>query len=226
MAAPRPAFSVIIPVLDEADTLPETLAHLEAFPEIEEILVVDGGSRDATADLARGRGVRLLRAPRGRGRQLNCGARAARLDHLMFLHADCRLPDEAFDAVRHTFAAGHAAGLFRIDFGSRHPILACLSWLSRCPSRWTQFGEGALFVRRAEFNAIGGFPEWPLMEDVEILRRLRRRHSLAAAPETVQASPRRFLQRGVARQMLRNLLVYSLFHLGVSPERLVRLYNG
>jgi rSAM/selenodomain-associated transferase 2 len=223
--APDLSFSVIIPTLNEERALAATLTHLDAFRDIDETIVVDGGSVDATVDVARRHGARVVQAPRGRGRQLNHGARAAARQHLMFLHADCRLPAAAFDAVRETFAKGYGAGLFAIDYGSRHPILAALSWLSRWPTRWTQFGEGALFMRRSEFDAVDGFPEWPLMEDVEILRRLRRRSSLCAAPGIVRASPRRFQQNGVVRQMLRNVLVFGLFHLGMAPHRLLRLYG-
>jgi hypothetical protein len=157
---------------------------------------------------------------------MNAGARAAVNDHLLFLHADCRLPPDAFDAIHEVFSRGHTAGVFSIDFGSPHVILWTLSRLSRWPTRWTQFGEGALFIQRATFEAVGGFPDWPLMEDVEILRRLRRRTPVIPARRSVRASPRRFLENGVTRQMLRNLLCYALFQLGMAPERLLRWYTG
>jgi len=220
------SFAVIVPTLNEETTLEATLQHLRTFPEVTEIIVADGGSEDATTTRARRAGARVLDAPRGRGPQLHAGARAARADHLLFLHADCRLPVDAFAAIRQTFAHGSRAGLFAIDYASRHPVLVTLSWLSRLPSRWTEFGEGALFLQRDVYEAVGGFPAWPLMEDVEILRRLRRRGVLGRAPGAVRASPRRFHNGGVTRQLLRNVTVYTLFHCGVAPERLLHLYGG
>lgn len=225
-AAGTTPFSVIVPTLHEERVLPETLAHLRGFRQAEEIIVVDGGSRDATVPLAEAAGARVVRARRGRGPQMNAGALAARHDHLLFLHADCRLPADAFHLIDQVFADGRGAGLFAIDFHSRHPILRLMSHLSRWPTPWTQFGEGALFMHRQTFDAVGGFPEWPLMEDVEMLRRLRRSSQLARARGTVRASPRRFVENGVVRQTLRNLACYTLFHLGMSPHRLVHWYAG
>jgi rSAM/selenodomain-associated transferase 2 len=230
LVPPQPAstepFSVIIPTLLEERALPETLAHLNVFQEIAEVIVVDAGSNDATRAIARAAGARVLCTARGRGQQLNAGALAARNDNLLFLHADCRLPRNAFAAIGEVFARGQSAGLFAIDFGSAHPILAAMSFLSRWPSPWTEFGEGALFMQRGAYQEVGGFPDWPLMEDVEMLRRLRRAGRLTRARGTVQASPRRFFDQGVARQTLRNLCVYTLFRLGISPHRLVRLYTA
>lgn len=219
-------FSVIIPTLREERALPETLAHLNVFQEISEVLVVDAGSDDATRAIARDAGARVLCTPRGRGQQLNAGAQAARNDNLLFLHADCRLPENAFEAIGEVFARGQSAGLFAIDFRNSHPILQAMSFLSQWPSPWTEFGEGALFLRRGVYEEVGGFPDWPLMEDVEMLRKLRRAGRLTRARGTVLASPRRFLDQGVTRQTLRNICVYTLFRLGMAPHRLVRLYTA
>lgn len=233
MPAPVPSqtahagsFSVIIPTLLEESTLPATLAHLEAFQEISEVIVVDASSRDATVEIARAAGARVLFAKRGRGSQLNAGALAAQSDNLLFLHADCRLPANAFAAIREVFASGEGAGLFAIDFGSSHPILKAMSFLSQWPTQWSAFGEGTLFMRREVYHEVGGFPDWPLMEDVEMLRRLRQAGHLRRARGTVQASPRRFLEHGVTRQTLRNFCVYALYRLGMAPHRLVRLYTA
>jgi hypothetical protein len=156
---------------------------------------------------------------------MNAGARRARAANLVFLHADCRLPPGAFDSMARVFAAGHGAGLFAIDYASPHPLLRLLSRLSHLRSPWTEFGEAGLFLRRRLFEEIGGFPEWPLFEDLEILVRLRRRTSIGRARGCVQASPRRYLERGVWRQQGLNLLLYGLFQLGVSPARLARAYD-
>ena len=221
-----PPFTVIIPALDEEPVLFETIAHLNGFRQVDEVIVVDGGSRDATVQVAEAAGARVLRASRGRGPQMNAGARAAQHGHLMFLHADCRLPPDAFRCIEEVFAGGHDAGLFAIDFGSPHVVLRTMSKLSRWSTPWTQFGEAALFMSRRLFDAVGGFPDWPLMEDVEMLRRLRRRSQLARARGTVQASPRRFLENGIWRQTLRNFWCYTLFQLGMPPSKLVDRYAG
>ncbi len=156
---------------------------------------------------------------------MNRGAESVRGDVLVFLHADCRLPNEAFDAMAAVLAGGPESGLFAIDYGSPHPLLRLMSWLSRRRSRWTEFGEGVLFVRRERFEAVGQFPEWPLFEDVELLARLRRCGEVGRARAVVQASPRRFLRRGVLRGMLRNAVLLALFHCGVSPHRLCSHYE-
>ena len=224
--APPSRFSIIIPALNEESALPETLSHLNVFREVADVIVVDGGSRDETVRLAREAGARVLEATRGRGPQMNTGARVATTDNLLFLHADCRLPLNAFVAAQEVFDRGNTAGLFAIDFGSAHVLLRGMSRLSRWPSRWTQFGEGALFMKRSTFEAVGGFPDWPLMEDVEMLRRLRRRAQLGSAQGTVRASPRRFLENGIWRQTMRNVFCYTMFHWGVQPQHLVRWYTG
>lgn len=144
---------------------------------------------------------------------------------LVFLHADCCLPAHAFDAMLDVLDQGYDAGLFAVDYGAPHPVLRMMSRLSSWRTPWTEFGEGALFVRRARFEQLRGFPEWPLFEDVHLLARLRRLDTLGRARGAVRASPRRFERRGVLRQLLRNVLLLGLFHLGVSPHHLARLYE-
>ncbi|MFQ5599882.1 MAG: TIGR04283 family arsenosugar biosynthesis glycosyltransferase [Candidatus Krumholzibacteriia bacterium] len=220
------SFCVIIPTLHEAGIIFETVSHARSFPDVAEVVVVDGGSGDGTVDRALLAGARVLRAPRGRGSQMNAGAHASRAPNLVFLHADCRLPRTAFTAMRSVFARGHQAGVFAIDYGSPHLLLRLVAALSSLRTPWTQFGEAALFVRREHFSAVGGFPDWPFFEDVEVLSRLRRRGKLGRADGRVLASPRRYEKRGVWRQQLLNLLLYTLFRFGIPPHRLLRLYEG
>jgi GT2 family glycosyltransferase len=143
----------------------------------------------------------------------------------VFLHADCRLPSGAFDAMIEVLDNGRDAGLFAVDYHVSHPLLRLASRLSSLRVRWTEFGEGALFVRRQRFERLGGFPEWPLFEDVDLLARLRRAGTLGRARGCVLASPRRYQRRGVLRQLLLNALLYGMYHAGVSPRRLRDLYE-
>ncbi len=229
-AEPRPGnvptFSVVIPTLDEAPRIASTVAELCQDSRVVDVIVADGGSRDATCALASAAGARVLRTAAGRGVQMNAGARAAHGSVLVFLHADCQLPVRAFDAMCDVLARGDDAGVFAIDYGSPHPLLRLVSLLSHVQSPWTEFGEAALFVRRARFASIGGFPEWPLFEDVDFLARLRHARTLGRARGSVQASPRRYLRRGVLRQQAWNVLLLALFRLGVGPERLQKWYAG
>jgi rSAM/selenodomain-associated transferase 2 len=188
--------------------------------------VADGGSRDATVALARAAGARVIEAPRGRGPQMNAGARATRTAIVLFLHADCALPPGAVDDARQTLADGHGAGIFRVRYSSNHVLLRLSGAATRWETPLTSFGEGALFVQREVFESVGGYPDWPLFEDVELLRRLRRVTRIGRARGTVHASARRFQARGVWRQQLTNAVVLAAFRLGVPPQRLMRLYDG
>lgn len=224
--APGPIFGVVIPTLNEADTIEQAVQHVRGDPSVTDVVVVDGGSDDLTWERARRAGARVERAARGRGAQMNAGARIVGGDVLVFLHADCRLPGNAFEAMAEVLVSGCDAGLFAIDYHASHPLLQLASRLSKLRFRWTEFGEGALFVRRRRFERVGGFPEWPLFEDVELLGHLRRAGTLGRARGRVQVSPRRFQRRGVGRQLLLNALLYCLFHVGVSPHRLHGIYDA
>jgi rSAM/selenodomain-associated transferase 2 len=222
--------SVVVPVLDEARRVVQALAALRCIAGIDEIVVVDGGSRDGTPDLARRvPDVRVLEAPRGRGRQLNAGARAATGDVLLFLHVDTSLPSDAATWVSRALAEpGVVAGAFRVrteaDGGPNW--LGPLLRLADLRSRMTRlpYGDQAVFVRRDAFERAGGFPDQPLMEDVELARRLWRVGRIRTVPGVVRVSGRRFLAHPV-RTVLAMRCFPLLYRLGVSPERLARLYG-
>ncbi len=222
--------SVVVPVLDEARRLGRQLAALGAVAGVDEILVVDGGSRDDTVAIARGApGVRVLAAPRGRGHQMNAGARAARGDVLLFLHADAALPPDAARLIARALDDPRVvAGAFRLhtvaEDGGRW--LAPLLRLADVRSRVTRlpYGDQAVFVRRAAFERVGGFPDQPLMEDIELARRLRRVGRIRTVPGVVRVSGRRFLANPV-RAVLAMRVFPLLYRLGVSPARLARLYG-
>lgn len=220
-----PQFSIIVPTLDENAIIADTIAHLRRLEPDAEIVVADGDSRDDTAQCAAAAGARVVRVRRGRGNQMNAGAAVARGHALLFLHADCRLPADAFVQLRRLLEGGGIAATFRIRYPSRHPVLRCIGALSRFESRFSSFGEGGLCVRRDAFERSGGFPPWPLFEDVEMLARLRRRGALVKLDATVTASPRRYLRRGVWRQQLRNGFLLGLYFAGVAPDTLARRYD-
>jgi hypothetical protein len=171
-------------------------------------------------------GWRLVRAPRGRGTQCNGGARAATGELLMFLHDDTDLPRNAGSVLEAAFRdPGIGMACFRLAFDRRHWLLDAYAWGSRFESRLTTFGDQAMTIRRDLFDAVGGFPDWPLFEDVELARRVRRCSRVAKLPSTVTTSASRFLANGPVRQQLANGLLLARFLLGAPPERLAAIYE-
>jgi rSAM/selenodomain-associated transferase 2 len=222
--------SIVVPALDEAANLARLLPGLVAREREAEVLVVDGGSADESrAVVARVPGVRWVSASRGRARQMNAGARAAHGDVLLFLHADTMLPDGAGAAVLAALAdPAVVGGRFDVRLDSRRPLLALVGWLMNRRSRLTGIstGDQAIFVRRAVFDALGGYPDIPLMEDVELTRRLKRRGRLAALGLRVVTSARKWENEGVTRTIGLMWTLRLLYALGVAPARLHRWYYG
>jgi rSAM/selenodomain-associated transferase 2 len=223
--------SVVVPVLDEADRIGSQLRSLARFTALHEVIVVDGGSRDETVARARAAGTaRLLIAPRGRAPQMNAGARAATGDVLLFLHADVRLPDDALVRIEDALTdAAVVAGAFRtwtVPDGAGRSWLAPLLHLADLRSRYARlpYGDQALFVRAEAFRRVGGFPDQPLMEDLELSRRLARLGRLRVVRSRVSVSGRRFLARPIYYTLTVNLFP-ALYALGVAPTTLKRLYG-
>lgn len=229
-----PQISVVVPVLNEETRIADQLADLTARSDLSQIVVVDGGSRDRTADDLRGfPTVELLASPPGRGIQMNRGAEIATGDVFLFLHADVRLPFDAGHLIRESLAApGIVGGAFRTrtvaDANSRwhRRLLEPLLRLADLRSRFTSvpYGDQALFVRADVFRQAGGFPEIPIMEDVELSRRLRRLGRLDRLPASVTVSGRRFVARPIRSALMMRSLPW-LFRLGVPPSFLARLYG-
>ncbi|HSV07942.1 MAG TPA: TIGR04283 family arsenosugar biosynthesis glycosyltransferase [Candidatus Binatus sp.] len=227
---PSLGISVVIPVLDEELRIGERLMELGRMAGIVEVIVVDGGSRDRTAEIIRSfPEVRLVSAPRGRGSQMNAGARIATGEVLLFLHADVRLPLDAATWVGRVLEdPAVVAGAFRtwtVPDAGRSWVTPLLH-LADLRSRFTRlpYGDQALFVRRDVFERVGGFPDQPLMEDLELSLRLRRVGRIATAPATVRVSGRRFLVRPI-RSAVQMRLFPLLYRLGVPPGLLARLYG-
>jgi rSAM/selenodomain-associated transferase 2 len=222
--------SIVVPVLDEAANLARLLPDLLEREPRAEVLVVDGGSTDdSRAVVARTPSVRWVSAPRGRARQMNTGASAAGGDALLFLHADTRLPDGAGAAILAALAEpGVVGGRFDVRLDSRRPLLWIVGTLMNHRSRLTGIstGDQGIFVRREIFDALGGYPDIPLMEDVELSRRLKRRGRLVALRLRVVTSARKWEREGVVRTVLLMWTLRLLYTLGVSPARLHRWYYG
>lgn len=225
-----PRISVIVPALDEERRIEAALRALVEAGAWHEVMLVDGGSRDRTVELARRvAGVQVLEASRGRAHQMNAGARAATGDVLLFLHADVALPADARDRVAIALADTEVvAGAFRTwTVADRQPSwLAPLLHIADLRSRYSRlpYGDQAVFVRTTVFWRIGGFPEQPLMEDLELSRRLRHVGRIRIVPARVRVSGRRFLARPIYYFLMLNLL--PLFYaLGAPIRPLARLYG-
>ena len=216
--------SVIIPTWNEEANV--AAAVVSAFAGgADEVLVVDGGSEDDTVDRAAQTEATVLESLPGRGPQQNAGAARARGDMLLFLHADCRLGEGAKQAIA---ASGQTAGCFYQSIPLQHPLTYLLiegnafrAWRGR------PYGDQAIWVSRDRFDAAGGFPDWPLMEEVELCRRLGLGWNTRIVREPpVEVSPRRWETNGVIRQTLLNTFILNAWRCGVSPERLARWYDA
>ncbi len=227
MAAHR--LSIVLPVLNEAAGLGAALQALAALrARGTELIVADGGSRDHSTALARAGGAQLVNAPRGRALQMNAGAAQSRGDVLLFLHADTQLPANADELISQALASGARVwGRFDVAITGRPRMLKLIAALMNLRSRLTGIatGDQAMFVTRAAFEAVGGFPAQPLMEDIEMSRRLLHLSRPACLRAKVQTSGRRWESRGVWRTVLLMWRLRFAYWRGVTPERLAELYR-
>ncbi len=221
------SLSIVIPILNASQTLPGTLAALSGVDG--EILVVDGGSTDASANMARDRGARVIVAPRGRGPQLSAGAEQAKGDWLLFLHADTLLEEGWREAVTH-FCRNPAnltkAATFRyaLDDPSRQArrLERMVAWRVRILG--LPYGDQGLLIHRDLYRAVGGYKPLELMEDVDFARRIGRRR-VVALPVTARTSAARWRREGWLRRSARNLLCLSLYFAGVPTKFIKRVYG-
>jgi rSAM/selenodomain-associated transferase 2 len=223
--------SIILPVLHEAGAIAAALTHLRDLQHNNamEIIVVDGDPAGSTLRAIRDdRVVQVLSEP-GRARQMNAGAAKARGEVLLFLHADTQLPQQALIRITAALTDPHVvAGAFDLGFDTKRRIFRLTEKYVALRTRLTKipFGDQAIFLRREYFRTIGGYADIPLMEDVELMRRIRKRGDrICTIPEKVLTSPRRFEREGLLYCTFRNWALQICYRAGVPPERLVKWYR-
>jgi len=217
--------AIVVPTLNEEDTLRRYLPA--ALAVADELIVSDGGSDDGTVALARELGARVVTGPPGRGGQLNRGAAAATADVLLFLHADTTLPEKGVERLREAVARGAPGGAFYLRFDVDRPMQRLGAWLINWRTRRLRvpLGDQAQFATRETFENLGGFRDWPILEDLDFALRLRRLQGFTLIEEPVTTGARRFVEQGAVRTVATNWLIWLLFLCGVSPHRLARLYR-
>jgi rSAM/selenodomain-associated transferase 2 len=225
-------FSVIIPVFHESYSINTVLQKLREHQSREnlEIIVVDGSDQHDTIDVIHSKNVICLGSQKGRARQMNAGAAVARGEVLIFLHADTHMPDNAFRCIKSvledTMVVG---GAFDLGIRSDRVIFRVIAKIASLRSRITRipYGDQGIFMRRKYFHTIGGYRDVPLMEDVDIMQRIKkRRDTICILPEKVYTAPRRWEGEGILYCTLRNWIVRVLYSFGVSPHKLVRYYRA
>lgn len=221
-------FSIIMPVLNEEAVLEHYLQPLtqQCAHHDYELLVVDGGSTDATMTIAERYG-KVIHSARGRATQMNRGAEVAQGDFLLFLHADTLLPNSAFDAIEQALASPKVvAGAFKVCFNCDKLPYKLVAFATNLRSRITNVftGDQAYFMRAESFRAIGGYPDQPLMEDLEIIARLRTIGQVVLVPHYVTTSARRHEKIGLLRSVLFMWYLRTLYTFGTSPLRLQQMY--
>ena len=222
--------SIIIPTYNEAANIGRLVNDLRrhAPPQAIEILVVDANSPDGTAAAARAAGATVLQSPKpGRAAQMNYGAQQARGDVFYFIHADVGIHPDYVATIAAAVAEGHAAGCYRFRFDSPHPLLRINSYGTRFKGIMSRGGDQTLFVTRALFEQLGGFNErFVIMEDFEIIQRIRRVASFYIVPQEVVVSARKYETNGWLRVQLANLTAFAMYFLKLPPTRIARTYKA
>ena len=218
--------SIIIPILNEERILAQTLNRLQPELRGHELIIVDGGSTDASVSIAQKFG-RVVFSERGRAKQLNAGAAAATGDILVFLHADVWLEPGAMAAVETALANGYVGGAFRQKIDGKHFLYRFIETAANFRAKRLQvfYGDGGIFLARTHFKQIGGFPDVPILEEMGFSKALRRLGKTTLISPCIHISSRRWEEGGIVRTTLNNWLITLLYFLGVSPERLARLYR-
>jgi rSAM/selenodomain-associated transferase 2 len=227
MPASRYPIAVIIPALNEAAAIRNTIVTTAGRLREARVIVVDGGSTDATRAIAQEAGATVLTAPRGRGVQCHAGALAATSAWLLFLHADTTLPPNAGPVVANFIAQANAqVATFRLRFDQPGWFLRACCAFTRFDSVFTRFGDQGILIRRTFYHELGGFSPWPLFEDVALLQRARRHARIHSLPAAVTTSTRRFQAHGHLRQQWQNARLLLRYLSGTSPHVLAEEYRA
>ena len=227
----RTKFSIIIPVLNESDRINSVIENIEGLIGYggHEVIVVDGSPTKETIRAIVNEKIVKLVSPRGRARQMNAGASVAKGEILIFLHADTELPCNALKTITAAMAQGrYVGGAFELGIDSTKIEFKILArWASlRCRLTRIPYGDQAIFIGRDYFNALGGYKDIPIMEDVELMRRIKRKgDKICIIPEQVKTSPRRWEEEGFVYVNVRNTFLFFSYVLGVSPEKLASFYK-
>ena len=218
--------SVIMPILNEAKILEKTLSQLQSALKSHELIVVDGGSTDDSVGIAEKYG-RVITSEQGRAKQLNAGAAAATGDILIFLHADIWLELGALAAVVAALSSDYVGGGFRQKIDGKCFLYRLIEMVGNLRGKYLKvfYGDSGIFLTRTDFEKIGGFPDVPILEEMEFSRNLRRLGKTTLLAPYIHISPRRWEASGIVRTTLNNWLITLLYFLGVSPKKLARLYR-
>lgn len=219
--------SIIIPTLNEAENIKEAIASTHKSENIE-VIVVDGGSSDDTVAIAQSLGVKVISSSPGRAVQMNAGAAVANGEILLFLHADTRLGIGFDTQIRQALSQPrNVAGAFDLQINASPLVLRLVEWGVKLRSRFLQmpYGDQAIYLTKKVFQEIGGFPELPIMEDFELMRRLHSQGRIVIISTPVITSARRWLQKGVFQTTILNQIIIIAYLLGVSPKRIRNWYR-
>lgn len=219
-------YSIVIPTYNEEYFIEKNLESLKKFKNNFEIIVSDGGSIDNTIEICRREKVVLVKSGKGRGNQLNEGAKAATGEILLFLHADTFLPDNAFELLDHFFDnEKNKICRFLLGFDVDHWFLDLCVSFSKYSFPFTQFGDSSIVVRKTFFEELGGFPPISSFEDVEFFKRAAKKEDISVLRSTVNSSSRRFIQNGPIRQKLIDLMLFTGYLFKLNPDSLTRFYS-
>lgn len=218
--------SIIIPILNEAKILEKTLSQLQSEHEYHELIIVDGGSTDGSIPIAENYG-KVLTSVRGRAKQLNAGAAAATGDILIFLHADIWLEPGALAAVETALSSGYIGGGFQQKIDGKSILYRMIEVAGNIRGRYLKvfYGDSGIFLTRTDFERIGGFPEVPILEEMEFSKGMRRLGKTTLVNPCIHISARRWETRGIVRTTVNNWVITLLYFFKVSPVKLAKLYR-